>query len=203
MTATEPAAGPRPADALAALLDGNRRFVEGRPEHGHDVAAAAATSGGQRPHAVVLGCIDSRVPAEAVFDQTFGSICVVRSGAHTLDRAVRGSVGFAVDALGVALVLVLGHAKCGAVGATVEAVRAGHHPDGDVGFLVDEIAPAVREVGAGAPDAVARATAAHVVHTARRLRELPEIATRLVDGRVAVAGAVYDLDTGRVTLLDD
>src|SRR6201992_2145270 len=84
-----------PADALADLLAGNRRFVSGRPEHGHKVAAAAAASGGQQPHAVVLGCIDSRVPLEAIFDQTVGSICVVRSGAHVLDRAVFGSGGFA------------------------------------------------------------------------------------------------------------
>src|SRR5215218_1885840 len=70
----------RPDDALAELIAGNRRFVSGRPQHGHEVSAAAAASGGQLPHAVVLGCIDSRVPLEAIFDQTFGSICVIRSG---------------------------------------------------------------------------------------------------------------------------
>ena len=79
-------------DALAELVAGNKRFVSGRPEHGHQVSAAAAASGGQQPHAVVLGCIDSRVPLEAIFDQTFGSICVVRSGGHVVDRAVLGSV---------------------------------------------------------------------------------------------------------------
>jgi carbonic anhydrase len=99
----------RPADALAELIAGNRRFVSGRPLHGHNVSAAAAASGGQRPHAVVLGCIDSRVPLEAIFDQTFGSICVVRSGGHVVDRAVLGSVGFAVSALDVPLIMVLGH----------------------------------------------------------------------------------------------
>ena len=75
----------KPADALAELLAGNRRFVSGRPRYGHDVTAAAAASGGQQPYAVVLGCIDSRVPLEAVFDQGFGSICVVRSGGHVLE----------------------------------------------------------------------------------------------------------------------
>ena len=105
----------RPADALAALIAGNRRFVSGRPQHGHEVSAAAAASGGQLPHAVVLGCIDSRVPLEAIFDQTFGSICVVRSGGHVVDRAVLGSVGFAVSALKVPLIMVLGHVRCGAV----------------------------------------------------------------------------------------
>src|ERR1700712_2412875 len=109
--------------ALAELLAGNKRFVGGTPEHGHRVSSAAAASGNQQPHAVVLGCIDSRVPLEAIFDQTFGSICVIRSGAHVLDRAVLGSVDFAVDKLGVPLVMVLGHKRCGAVQGTVEALR--------------------------------------------------------------------------------
>src|ERR1044071_313927 len=92
------------ADALAELVAGNKRFVRGRPEHGHRVSAAAAASGDQQPHAVVVGCIDSRVPLEAIFAQTFGSICVVRSGAHVVDHAVLGSVGFAVAKLGVPLI---------------------------------------------------------------------------------------------------
>ncbi len=191
---------PAPADALAELVAGNRRFVEGRPEHGHDVAAAAAASGGQAPHAVVLGCIDSRVPLEAIFDQTFGSICVVRSGAHVLDRAVLGSVEFAVTALNVPLVMVLGHERCGAVASTVDAVRRGARPDGALAYLIEEIAPAVAEVGPDTPDAAAHAMRAHVRRTVRRLREVPVVAQAIVAGRVDVVGAVYDLDTGRVVL---
>jgi carbonic anhydrase len=191
-----------PATALAALVAGNRRFVSGRPENGHNVSAAAAVSGGQQPHAVVLGCIDSRVPLEAIFDQTFGSICVVRSGGHVVDRAVAGSVSFAVDVLGVPLIVVLGHVRCGAVTATVDAIRAGRHPDGDVGYLVDEITPAVEEVGADDPDAPDRAMRAHVARTADRMRALPGIPEAIAAGRVGVTGAVYDLDTGWVELLD-
>ncbi|RZU52732.1 carbonic anhydrase [Krasilnikovia cinnamomea] len=216
MTATSPAAQPdsaaasgiapavpitRPGDALAALMAGNRRFVTGRPEHGHEVAAAAATSGGQQPHAVVLGCIDSRVPLEAIFDQSFGSICVVRSGGEVVDRAVLGSIGFAVSALGVPLIMVLGHARCGAVAATVEAVRTGQRPDGDVGYLVDEITPAVLAVGPDDPDAAEKAMRAHVTRTVRRLRDMPGVAQAVAAGRVDVVGAVYDLDTGWVEQL--
>src|SRR3954469_24335497 len=115
------------AEALTALLAGNRRFVRGEPDHGHLISAAAqaAASGGQEPYAVVIGCIDSRVPLEAIFDQNFGSICVVRSGGTVLDRAVVGSVEFAVTQLNVPLVMVLGHERCGAVSATVDAVRSG------------------------------------------------------------------------------
>ena len=203
---TPPAAGyagavMRPADALAELVAGNRRFVAGRPEHGHDVAAAAASSGGQRPHAVVLGCIDSRVPLEAIFDQTFGSICVIRSGGHVVDRAVLGSVGFAVSALNVPLIMVLGHVRCGAVDATVQALRDGTRPDGDVGYLVDEIAPAVESVGLDDPEATAKAMRAHVTRTVNRLREVTGVPAAVAEGKVAIAGAVYDLDTGWVDLL--
>ena len=183
------------AAALAELLDGNRRFVEGRPEHGHNVSAAAAASGGQAPQAVLLGCIDSRVPLEAIFDQTFGSICVVRSGAHVLDRAVLGSVEFAVGQLGVPLVMVLGHERCGAVASTVEAVRRGERPSGALAYLVDQIAPAVAEVGLDNPDLPAAAMRAHVGRTVRVLRGLDAVA-----GGADVVGAVYDLDTGRVEM---
>jgi carbonic anhydrase len=203
---TDPAVPQEPpitsaADALAELIAGNKRFVSGRPEHGHQVSAAAAASGGQQPHAVVLGCIDSRVPLEAIFDQTFGSICVVRSGAHVLDRAVLGSVDFAVDKLGVPLIMVLGHKRCGAVQATVDSVRAGDQPAGDIGYLVDEIAPAVRAVGPDSPNAPEDAMRAHVTRTVARLRDGAGVAAAIAEGRVEVVGAAYDLDTGWVDLL--
>ena len=191
----------RPADALAEPVAGNRRFVGGRPEHGHKVSAAAAASGGQQPHAVVLGCIDSRVPLEAIFDQTFGSICVVRSGGHVLDRAVSGSVGFAVSRLGVPLIMVLGHVRCGAVDATVEALQTDERPTGDLGYLVAEIAPAVLAAGLDNPHVADRAMRMHVGRTVRRLRDVAGVPEAVAAGRVTIVGAVYDLDTGWVDLL--
>lgn len=197
-----------PAQALAALLAGNQRFARGEPWYGHHVLAAAAASGDQDPFAVVLGCIDSRVPLEAVFDQDFGAICVVRSGGHVLDRAVLGSVEFAVAELGAALVMVLGHQRCGAVQATVDAVRAGVRPAGPVGFLVDAITPAVREVAGGpeaeqpvADPAVPAVTRAHVRRTVAALQRLDRLRGGVAAGAVAVVGAVYDLDSGTVALL--
>lgn len=185
-----------PQDALAELVAGNKRFISGRPEHGHRVSAAAAASGGQQPHAVVVGCIDSRVPLEAIFDQTFGSICVVRSGGHVVDRAVLGSVGFAVAKLGAPLIMVLGHKRCGALQATVESLRAKERPAGDIGYLVDELTPAVIAVGLDHPDVAERAMRAHVGRTVRRMREIDVVAA----GGADVVGAVYDLDTGIVEL---
>jgi carbonic anhydrase len=192
---TPTAARPGPDRALGELLAGNRRFVERQPRYGHDIASARAVAGGQRPSALVLGCVDSRVPPEAIFDQDFGGICVIRSGGHVLDRAVLGSVEFAVSALEVALVTVLGHRRCGAVQASVEAVRAGARPSGQLGFLVDEIAP---DPGAG-PEAVTRAHVRRTVDTLRRLEALQGV---LSSGALRVVGAEYDLDSGRVEVLD-
>ncbi|MGC5020897.1 carbonic anhydrase [Micromonospora sp. DT47] len=196
-------AGRTPRSALAELLAGNRRFVSGRPVHGHDVTAAAAVaSGDQQPYAVLLGCIDSRVPLEAIFDQTFGSICVIRTGAHVLDRAVCGSIEYVVHQLGVPLVMVLGHERCGAVGSAVEALRTGQRPDGSLGYIVDQIAPAVAEVGADDPRAHPLAVRRHVLRTVAALRADDLLAGPVAEGRIDVVGALYELATGDVTLLD-
>ncbi|GAA4599325.1 carbonic anhydrase [Actinoplanes octamycinicus] len=202
MTGIHTAQALTPATALGELITGNKRFVYGKPQYGHNVTQAAATAGGQQPHSVVLGCIDSRVPLEAVFDQPFGAICVARSGAHVLDRSVLGSVEFAVDALGVSLALVVGHKRCGAVTATVGAVRSGDRPGGDVGYLVDEIAPAVDGVDLDDPAAPEVAIRAHVIRTVERLRETPGLAAGIAEGRLRVVGAIYDLDSGWVEFLD-
>lgn len=193
-----------PAEALAHLLAGNRRFVSGRPLHGHDVSAAAeaAASGDQQPDAVVVGCIDSRVPLEAIFDQTFGSICVVRSGGHVLDRAVLGSVEFAVSELRVPLVVVLGHDRCGAVAATVTALRTAQLPNGSLAYLVEQIAPAVTDVGLHQPDVQQLAIRRHIDRTVTALGDDERLADARRAGRLDIVGAIYNLDTGLVNVLD-
>ncbi|WP_246002025.1 carbonic anhydrase [Allorhizocola rhizosphaerae] len=191
-----------PAEALSDLLAGNRRFATGRPRYGHHVANAAANSRVQQPYAVVVGCIDSRVPLEAVFDQNFGSICVVRSGGHVLDQSVVGSIEFAVTELGVSLIVVLGHERCGAIAATVEALRTGKVVSGPLGYLVDQIAPAVVAAGLEDPDVHAKTLREHVSRTVTRLRGVDRLATADAEGRAHVVGAVYDLDTGVVTVLN-
>ncbi|GIF11687.1 carbonic anhydrase [Actinoplanes teichomyceticus] len=201
MTAIRAAQAITPGTALGELITGNKRFVYGKPRYGHNVTQAAATAGGQQPHAVVLGCIDSRVPLEAIFDQAFGSICVARSGAHVLDRSILGSVEFAVSALGVSLVLVVGHKRCGAVTATVDAVRSGDRPAGDVGYLVGELAPAVDGIDLTDPEAAEQAVRAHVLRTVERLRESAGLAPAIAAGRIDVVGGIYDLDTGWVEFL--
>jgi carbonic anhydrase len=196
---------PRPTgapEALAELLAGNRRFVTGRPRYGHRIAAAAAASAGQQPYAVVVGCIDSRVPLEAVFDQNFGSICVVRSGGTVLDRAIVGSVEFAVAELGVSLVMVLGHERCGAIAAAVDALRKNTVPDGPLGYLVGEITPSVLAIGLDDPDVHTRALRRHTTRTVQQLNQEDRLRAAVEGERaVRVVGAIYDLDTGVVDLL--
>ncbi|WBB67050.1 carbonic anhydrase [Micromonospora sp. WMMD812] len=195
-------AGGTPRAALAELLAGNRRFVSGQPVHGHDVTAAAASaSGDQQPYAVLLGCIDSRVPLEAIFDQTFGSICVIRTGGHVLDRAVLGSIEYVVYALGVPLIMVLGHERCGAVAAAVEAVRTGQRPGGALAHLVEQITPAVTEVGAANPRVEPLAVRRHALRTVAALRAEDLLAGPVAEGRVDVVGGLYDLASGEVALL--
>jgi carbonic anhydrase len=186
-----------PANALVELLAGNRRFVSGEPRYGHHVASAVAAAGAQRPFALVLGCVDARVPVEAVFDQGFGDIFVARSAGHVLDRAVLGSVEFAVEDIGVPLVMVLGHTGCRAVQATIDAVRDGGRPNGERGYLVDQLSPAVRHAG----DDLVAATREHVRRTVSLVHRLEPVRRRTDVGALTVVGALYHLESGRVAQL--
>lgn len=181
---------------MARLRAGNFRFALGGARPGRLPTADAQV----RPFAVVVGCLDARVPVEAVFDQGVGSLCVVRSAGHVLDRAVLGSVVFAVTELKVGAVLVLGHDDCRAVAATVEAVRTGRRPAGARAFLVDEITPAVREAGRDGAN-LGLVTRLHVHRTVATLRQAAELADAVTARRVNISGAVYRLDNGHVEML--
>jgi carbonic anhydrase len=192
-----------PAEALGDLLAGNRRFATGRARYGHDVTSAAARTTVHRPYALVVGCLDSRVPPEGIFDQDFGAVVVVRTGGHVLDAVGLGSVEFAVTAFDLSVVVILGHQYCGAVTAAVEAFESGVEPGGTVGRLIADIAPAVRESVDGHPDGlVERAVDRHVTRTVSVVSELPTVREQVAAGGLSVVGARYQIDTGTVTLLD-
>jgi carbonic anhydrase len=186
-----------PAAALLALLEGNSRFVDGRPEHpNQDVHRRAELQAGQAPFAVVFGCADSRVAAEIIFDRGLGDLFMIRTAGHGVDSAVLGSVEFAVEELGVPLVLILGHDSCGAVTAAVSAMQSGKMPRGYVRDIVERIAPAVMAAKDGGIDDV---VAENVRQTASLLLDRSPILARQVDsGRCRVVGVVYDLADGRV-----
>ncbi len=194
-----------PDEAIGRLLEGNRRFVAGE---GRAVRQwHPGLTDGQWPFAVVLGCADSRAPAEYVFDQGLGELFVIRVAGNVVAPSLVGSVEFAAGKFGTRLVVVMGHTHCGAVEATVDALEHGGQPESpNLRSIVDRIAPHVQElfVGPGAHEArVAAAVRANAIASARDLRDSSPTLHALVEqGRVAIVAAVYDLATGVVELLD-
>ncbi len=189
-----------PVQAWAELSRGNARFAADRAERPNTGAEQRRlVSRGQRPFAVVLGCSDSRVAAELVFDRGLGDLFVVRTAGHVLDSAVLGSVEFATEALDVPLLVVLGHDTCGAVVAALQARREGRVPGGFLRDIVERVTTSVLAAehrGAASVDDIVRE---HVRSTAMQLLERSEaIRAAVTSGRLGVVGAYYSLADGRV-----
>ncbi len=186
---------------LAALMAGNQRFATGASLHPRRSAdRRVEVSGAQQPFAAILACSDSRIPPEIIFDCGLGDLFVVRVAGNLVDDVVLGSLEFAVLALGVELVMVLGHTRCGAVIAATE----GSEPPGHINALVERIGPALAWArGGSAGDLVDATITANIEMNAAALRASePILAPRVADGRLHVVGARYDLDTGLVRILD-
>ena len=204
-TGAEKRRGPwTPAQAWAKLARGNERFVAGQYSHPHqDAARRDSLTGGQTPFAVFFGCADSRVAAEIIFDRGLGDLFVVRTAGHVIDPGVLGSIEFGVAVLDIPLVVILGHDSCGAVSATVNAVRDGVLPGGYIRDIVERVTPSVlaaRQAGMSTPDEI---EAEHVRHTLRLLTERSRlIGDRVDSGRLAVVGATYNLSDGRARIVD-
>ncbi|MEU7033743.1 carbonic anhydrase [Streptomyces sp. NPDC046237] len=186
--------GPPTAErALAELRAGNARFAALRQIHPHeDAARRASVAVSQHPFALILGCVDSRVPPELVFDQGLGDLLAIRSAGQALDEAVLGSIQFGVEELGVPLVVVLGHERCGAATAAVEYVRTGKPVEGHLARIVEEIAPAARAARGLPGDWVENTVRANVARIRRRL------ARDEAFDKARIVGARFDLDTGKV-----
>lgn len=199
--------GTLPREALQRLVEGNERFRAGRGTLGARTLRPELAHEGQRPFAVVLGCSDSRTPVEILFDQGFGSLFVVRVAGNIVAPSLVGSIEFAVSQFGTRLVVVMGHTRCGAVDATVRAVRCGAGPASkNMCSITDRIAPHVAELARldAAHDAVVgmavranvRASVDHLRHGSQLLEE------GVASGDLVVVGAEYGLETGEVVLLD-
>lgn len=190
-----------PAAAWRALRDGNARFVAGTMRHpAQDADRRAAVRAGQHPFAVLVGCSDSRVAAEIVFDRGLGDLFVVRTAGHVTDSTVLGSIEYGVTVLGTPLVVVLGHQACGAVAATRELLAGGPEPAGYVRAIVDRVRPHLAAALAATPDADdAVLVAAHVrATTADLLADSTAVRDAVAAGRCAVVGAMYELSEGLV-----
>jgi carbonic anhydrase len=190
--------------ALQRLLDGNKRYVSTNFAHPDQTAERRIeVANAQYPFACILGCSDSRVPAEIVFDQGLGDLFMVRVAGNVASAGeVLGSIEFAVAELQVPLVLVLGHKRCGAVTAAVDAVVRGSVAPGHIGSLVDAIRPAVARVQGALGDMLDNAVRANVeLVVAQLARNEPILAPAVREGRLRITGARYDLDTGQVDII--
>lgn len=199
--------GMKPDEALQKLMDGNKRYVE------NTMGACAQTNTslrdglakGQKPYAIILSCSDSRVSPEIVFDKTLGEIFVVRVAGNIPDPIVLGSIEYAAEHLGSTLIMVLGHERCGAVTAAVDAKGK---PEGNIGAIVKRILPSVKEArkkckDTDKPKLVECAIDTNVAHVAKSLTSESKVIAHLVrEGKLQIVTAKYDLDDGKVTLFD-
>ncbi|BAY21015.1 twin-arginine translocation pathway signal [Calothrix sp. NIES-2100] len=188
-----------PQAALNNLLAGNQRFVQGKSLHPRQSKfRLQETVAAQYPFAAILGCADSRVPAEIVFDQGLGDLFVVRVAGNVASGEAIGSLEYATSVLGAQLILVLGHTKCGAVKAAVE----GKPLPGRIGVFVEEIKPAVEIARKKNGDLVENTVIANVQYQAEHLAQRSTILGNLIkQGKLKIVGGHYDLATGKVTMV--
>ncbi len=199
------------ADALHRLREGNRRFVANVRDRGTltDPARRLELTAGQAPFAIILGCSDSRVPAELVFDQGLGDLFVIRVAGNIVAPSQIGSVEFAAERFGTRLVVVLGHSRCGAILATLEELgRPTERQSRNLQSIVDRVRPSVEPLLgtslARDPEALVReAVRANIRASTHQLRRGSDVLEQLsqTDG-LLVVGAEYSLETGEVEFFD-
>ncbi len=193
-----------PDSVLQILKDGNQRFVSGDMTHRDHTEQVRKSVNGQYPKAIVLSCVDSRVPVEDVFDRGIGDLFVARVAGNFVNKDILGSMEFATKVAGSKLVVVLGHEHCGAVKAAIDNVQVGN-----ISSLVERIAPAVRmssnfsgEKSVKNKDYVHRVCENNVLNTISEIRQKSSIINELEkQGKVKVVGAIYDMDSGKVVFL--
>jgi carbonic anhydrase len=200
------------ADALARLCDGNRRFVANQTAQSGFASAARRVElvDGQEPFAIILGCSDSRVPAELVFDQGFGDLFVIRVAGNVVAPSQVGSVEFAASRFGTPLVVVMGHSQCGAVVATLEELQGRATTQSrNLRSIVNRVRPSVEPLLAhranGDYDALVHdAVRANVRASVNHLRHGSELLEALIlGGKLVVVGAEYSLETGVVDFFEN
>ena len=192
-----------PLQARARLLEGNRRFASSRPLHPRQtLERRGQIVERQRPFAVVLSCADSRVPPEILFDQGLGDLFVIRTAGAVVDNAVLGSLEFAVGILGLRLVLVLGHTRCGAVQAALESIQKPTIPQPPhLSDLLQALRPAV-EAALPAADPAREALTASIQLAVEQIKACePLLAAAVRAADLDVTGGIYHLESGKVEFL--
>ena len=192
-------------EALQRLIDGHQRFLRGESElSGLPRETLAELARGQHPFATILGCSDSRVSPERIFDAELGELFVVRVAGNILGPAVAGSIQYAGAHLQTPLLVVLGHEGCGAIQAALATKHQGVQQRSRIQLLVDDIMPALDGLDPklSAAAGLAQAVEANVRWTVRTILESPEGRARQAEGRVKILGAIYEIETGQVRFLD-
>jgi len=190
--------------ALDNLRAGNARFVAGQTLHpNQSVDRRTEVAAGQKPFAIVLTCADSRLSPEILFDQGLGDLFVIRVAGNVVDSFTLASIEYAAEHLGSRLLVVLGHERCGAVKAAIDAkpTKHGKKHEGHIADLVAEIVPAVTDAKTWGGDLFENAVKANVLRTAKKIASGKPPSTMISSGRLTVIGAYYDLDSGRVRTL--
>jgi carbonic anhydrase len=200
-----PHAGPTADEALARLVAGNTRFVNGEarfPTVKKEVLAILAK--GQHPFATIIGCSDSRVPPELVFDAGFGDLFIIRVAGNVISPEIMGTLQYAAVHLRTPLFVVLGHEGCGAVQAAIAAHDGQSQERTRIRLLLDGMLPGLEALPADLPprQRMNAAVEANVRWSMRQVLETPEGRTRQQEGLLKLVGAVYELETGRVRFLD-
>lgn len=191
-----------PYYAMQKLKGGNKRFQQARSIHPRqDPALIKRLSDGQTPFATILGCSDSRVSAEILFDQGFGDLFVGRTAGQVMAEATYATIEYAYLQLGTKLVVVLGHSSCGAVGA---AMKRPENPPGHIVTLINAIKPAALEANKLPGDTLENAVRINVINQVNELRQLESVLSRAYEkGDLLIVGAVYNLTLGRVEFLQE
>ncbi|MBL8497039.1 carbonic anhydrase [Nitrosomonas sp. JL21] len=193
------------SEALARLKDGNRRFMDDRPRHAHEnISWRSLLVETQRPFATILGCSDSRVPPELIFDAGFGELFTIRLAGNIISEDVIGSLQYAVVHLHIPLIVVLGHEGCGAVTATVEEMLDKVKEPERIESLIQLIKPGLSKLDLKQSHSalLSAAVEANVRWSIQQLSALPERKRIVVEKRAILMGGVYELATGRVRFLD-
>ena len=186
--------------SLQLLKDGNKRFVEGKSIRPHqNLERLKEVSSGQKPYAIIVGCSDSRVPSEIIFDQGLGDLFIVRTAGQVSSFASWGSIEFANAVLGAKLIVVLGHTKCGAVAAACKVPEVPGH----IVTLINAIKPAAQLAKAYKGDEVENAVKVNVAMQVQQLQNLEPVLTKAVaSDDTKIVGAIYDLASGKVEFLE-
>jgi carbonic anhydrase len=187
-----------PDEALRQLMAGNQRFVAQKRKSPHqDTVRLTEVAKGQKPFAAILGCADSRVPSEIVFDQGFGDLFVCRVAGNIAIAEEIGSLEFGTAVLGSKVIMVMGHERCGAVDATLKGASV----PGQIGSLLDAIRPSLARAKGLPGDPLENACKANIAYQVEQLKKSPVLTELIAAGKLKIVGGYYDLDKGTVALI--